>query len=133
MQARLDRLAESDYQTEGIFIFGDFSVKTLELPWRDNQRRISRIPKGTYNVVRHQSPRFGECFLIKDVPERSHILIHAGNFYSDTLGCVLVGKEFIDINGDGQLDVNKSRLAMNELLENLPDDFELKITERFLK
>ena len=32
---------------------------TMELPWRDNERRLSCIPTGVYNVVKHQSPKFG--------------------------------------------------------------------------
>lgn len=130
---KLERLDESDVQTEGILRFNGKTWKTLELPWRDNQRRISRIPAGTYTAVRHESPTFGRCIWIQGVPNRSHILIHAGNFHTNTLGCVLVGKEFKDINGDGNYDVTLSKVAMTEILESgLPNAFQITISDRAL-
>lgn len=133
MQATLTRISSNQVQTEGLFVYGDYSCKTLELPWRDNQRKISRIPAGTYEAIRHVSPTFGKCFQVLHVPNRSHILIHKGNFHRNTLGCILVGREFKDIDGDGNLDVTSSGLVMDELLEILPNEFELIIRDRDLK
>lgn len=67
---------------------------TLEDKWRNNERMISCIPKGKYVIKRHKSPKFGECFLVKDVPNRSDILIHAGNTDADTHGCILLGMTY---------------------------------------
>jgi hypothetical protein len=61
---------------------------TLELPWKDNQRRVSCIPVGAYKCKKHRSPRFGLSLWLQDVPNRSEILIHQGNFYADILGCI---------------------------------------------
>lgn len=94
---------------------------TLELPWRDNERYISKIPEGEYKGVKHISPNFGKSIWIQDVPNRSEILIHVGNFYTDILGCILVGDKLADINGDGNLDVLNSRTTINRLYE-LCDD-----------
>ncbi len=111
--------------------------KTLELPWRDNQRRISCIPPGSYTVMKHISPSFGKCFWVKDVPGRSHILIHAGNFSGsvnprtgkpDTLGCILPGISFHDLDGDGIKEITNSRQILQKLLKLMPYQFELIIT-----
>ena len=109
-----------------------FECKTLELPWLNNQRRISCIPKGSYKTIRHRSPKYGDCFWLQDVPGRSEILIHAGNFAGsknpktgtpDTLGCILPGASFADIDGDGFKDVTSSGPTMKKLLELLPHQF----------
>lgn len=101
-----------------------FSCKTLELPWLDNQKYVSCIPTGFYRARKHISPTFGESIWILDVPGRSEILIHFGNYAGsknpntgrpDTKGCVLVGKAFVDIDGDGKLDVTASKSTMGQL------------------
>ena len=102
----------------------------LELPWRENKRRVSCIPDGTYKAIKHNSPTFGKSFWIKDVHERSEILIHVGNYNKDTLGCLLPGQERIDINKDGLMDVTNSRNTMNDLYDILPNEFEVEILWR---
>ena len=100
---------------------------SLELPWLDNQRNISCIPEGTYRAHVHYSPTFGKCLWIKNVPNRSEILVHYGNFHSDILGCVLIGKNLKDINKDGHIDVTSSRDSMRELLYALGDKESIKL------
>ncbi len=109
-----------------------FSFKTLELPWLNNQRRFSCIPTGVYNTIRHVSPKFGPSFWLQNVTGRSEILIHHGNFAAsknprtnlpDTLGCILPGKSFSDINKDGFRDITSSRATMTRLLTLLPNSF----------
>lgn len=104
-----------------------YYFKTLELPWNNNQKRISCIPEGTYKVVAHVSPKFGKCFHVLNVPNRSEILIHPANMVSQLLGCIAPGTATADINGDGILDVTNSRAAMAELLNLLPKEFDLII------
>lgn len=94
-----------------------FQFKTLELPWENNTQRISCIPAGLiYMITKHESPKFGECYWVKNVPNRSEVLIHPGNYHTQILGCILPGRDHIDINGDGQLDVTSSKATMTELL-----------------
>lgn len=90
---------------------------TLELPWKENQRRISCIPVGTYKIKKHISPKFGKCFWVLDVPNRSEILIHPANYTRQLLGCIAVGLDHADINKDGELDVISSKKALGELLK----------------
>jgi hypothetical protein len=138
---QLIRLSSDPKQTKGELriIEGTdvvWSCKTLELPWRDNASNVSCIPDGFYITKRHVSPTFGDCFHVTDVPNRSHILFHAGNYAAsknprtgvpDTKGCILPGKAFADIDGDGLCDVTSSGPTMRELLQILPDEFELEI------
>jgi len=108
-----------------------YRCKTLELPDNDNQHYTSCIPEGTYETIKFDSPKHGPCFLLLNVPSRDSIEIHPGNYVSgsrvDTLGCILPGSCFVDINDDGNIDVADSRKTMNELLAILPDKFNLII------
>jgi hypothetical protein len=104
-----------------------FQCKTLELVWKNNERKQSCIPEGAYEVVKHESPTFGACFWIKNVPNRAEILIHPANYYSDLLGCVGVGQAHTDINGDGLRDITNSKKTMETLLKLLPSKFKLEI------
>jgi hypothetical protein len=98
MKLRLVRVSEHLGATLGVLsIDGMPRMVTLEEAWRDNQRQISCIPEGDYTIKRHRSPKFGETFIVQNVPGRSHILFHAGNTDEDTLGCILVGCEFGEI------------------------------------
>lgn len=119
--------------TEGSTRWEQAQYATSELMWAHNDRHVSCIPPGwgetaVYKWKRHDSPTHGECIWIPDVPGRSEILIHAGNFLSDTEGCVLVGQEFSDLNGDGITDVARSRDALEELLDYVGDEGELSIS-----
>ena len=100
-----------------------FSFKTLELPWKTNARQISCIPEGSYRTIKHSSPKFKQSFWLQDVPNRSEILIHAGNFTSQILGCILPGKTHADINQDGIMDVTSSVDTIKELYKYLPNEF----------
>lgn len=130
---RISQYKDSDKQTIGTgYVFNErngikYTFCTLELPWKNNARRISCIPAGEYKVIKHVSPKFGECLWIQDVPERSEILIHSGNYVTEILGCVLAGKRHTDINADGLLDVTSSRKTMKELLDVVPNEFTVQI------
>ncbi len=129
MEMTIVRIEEDDYQTLGEFYFdeSDFTGKTLELPDKNNERRVSRIPEGEYIVKKRNSPKYGSHFHIQDVENRDFILIHHGNYKTDILGCILVGRSHIDINRDGNLDVTSSKATMKKLNEVLPDQFNLVI------
>jgi len=121
-------LTRSDYGPKGTYGFlsvesGPPRFVTLELPWLDNQKQISCIPKGTYKIIRHNSPKFGKVWKVENVPGRSEILIHTGNFLADIQGCILLGKGLIPTG------ITNSRLAVAEFMEILKDksDAELEI------
>lgn len=108
-----------------------WTCKSLELRYLNNEKDISCIPEGTYNVIKYTSGTKGRCFRILNVPERSDILIHKGNFVSgkkiDSKGCILVGRHFTDINADGFIDIAESTLTLDRLLALLPMAFKLYI------
>jgi hypothetical protein len=107
------------------------TVKTLELPWKNNERKVSCIPRGEYECKGIQHSRFGHSWLVQNVPGRDGILIHTGNFASgakvDIEGCIMPGTIFVDINNDGNLDTYDSSKAMNLLRVVLPNKFRLVI------
>lgn len=78
-------------------------------------------------ACKHMSPSKGHCVSIKNVPMRSNILIHVGNYTSDILGCILVGDSVRDINNDGKYDVTNSRNTFNKLMNLLPEEFLVRI------
>ena len=100
-----------------LFLNGEWLCDTLELPYRDNQRSISCIPAGLYKVrlrtARESATRNYLHLLVEDVKDRSHILVHIGNFPKDTKGCILVGI------GREQDFVKNSRLAMELLMKEI--------------
>jgi len=121
MRLVLTRVKETTRETLGYLdvysgIVRVFSCVTLELPWRGNRRSVSCIPVGDYEVALRSSPKFKKHLHVSDVSGRSYILIHPGNFFSDTSGCILVGTSFEDINSDGEIDVVSSKKTMKALL-----------------
>jgi hypothetical protein len=108
-----------------------FRCKCIELPNNGNQKNTSCIPEGVYNVEKYHSPTKGDCFWVKDVPGRDSILIHKGNYaagdHKDTLGCILPGTHFVDINDDGYIDIGDSTKTMENLLAILTETFKLYI------
>lgn len=130
--AIIRRFSHESKQTLGnLFLFDDdrllLECKTLELPWFNNATQKSCIPVGEYKVVPRTSAKFKKHFHVLDVPNRSYILIHAGNYYWDILGCILVGDSHIDINKDGFRDVTNSKITLNKLLVLSPNGFNLTI------
>ncbi len=131
MKSIISRAYQKD-MTKGCWLVMDGSVMdykcvTLELPDLGNQHNISCIPEGIYDVEKINHPEKGWCFSVLNEPNREGILIHKGNFTKNTLGCILVGSYFEDINGDGVLDVAESKKAMDRLLGILPSTFKLYI------
>jgi hypothetical protein len=123
-------------QTMGHLIVFDgskkrYECKTLELPSLGNQRNVSCIPEGVYNCNKWLATSKGDVIRVLSVPGRDGILIHKGNFASggkvDSKGCILVGTAFEDINGDGNMDVIQTGIAMGRLIESLPENFKLYI------
>ena len=100
-----------------LFLNGERMCDTLENPWQDNQRNISCIPEGEYPVrlrlPRESGTRDYLHLLVQDVPNRDFILVHRGNFPSQTQGCLLVGI------GTEQDVVHNSVLAMDLLIKEI--------------
>lgn len=136
MKILIERYPSEELQTLGeLYVLGKYnqsiySCVTLELPWLDNRKYFSCIPEGTYVAEKHTSPKFDKSFWIKNVPNRSEILIHKGNYYYDIKGCIIPGRNFTDINNDNFLDVTYSTDTIKDLYRILPDKFEIIIEGR---
>jgi hypothetical protein len=76
--------------TQGAFEWnGTLVCYTIELPWLQNQRRISCIPEGEYVLQKRFSPKFKWHIHLQNVPGRDFILIHpANNARKELLGCI---------------------------------------------
>lgn len=106
-----------------------FKAKTLELPWKNNQNRISCIPLGFY-ICRwtYSKGLKKETYEVQAVPKRAGIRIHSGNFHRQILGCILLGSQHKDINFDAELDIIHSGATIklfNEIM--MKQDFQLQI------
>lgn len=124
----LCRLSHEQEQTLGYLFDGVNKLCcTLELEWAENQKEVSCIPPGVYKVVKRYSDKYKHHWIILDVPNRDHILIHHGNYHRDILGCILVGNNFVDLDKDGYRDVTSSKNTMKKLITILPQLFELEI------
>ena len=115
------RFKNVDDGTLGEFLLLDSSENvllngyTLEPSGPDTttSNQDKRMPQGEYSLSWHNSPTFSQKLPLlhnESVPKERCILIHAGNYPKDTLGCVLVG-----LKNDGA-NVLMSKKALKRLL-----------------
>lgn len=102
---------------------GQFGCVTLE-------NTITKIPAGTYKCVWSYMPRLKEWhYELQNVPGRTAIYIHEGNYYTNSEGCILLGWMLIDINFDGERDAIASRKTLNQFeshMKQLPFNLTVK-------
>ena len=83
-----------------LYLGNEMLCATIELPWKENKRQVSCIPEGRYELKRRYTERFDAHLLLKDVPGRSYILIHAFNdALEESKGCIAPVSKCI---GEGQ-------------------------------
>lgn len=147
MKLLLKRIARMENYTIGkLYIDGKYFADTLEdvdrgLTSSMSDEQVSKvkvygktaIPTGTYVVNMNTiSPKFekrswakpygGKVPRLQDVPGYDGVLIHPGNTASDTLGCILIGKNKIK----GQ--VVESQSTFHSLMNILKRDDDITIT-----
>ena len=125
MNLTLYRIYSGDQGTIGELVYNGVRICFInELPWRGNKQNISHIPDGVYQVdylARSASGKYRNVYHIKNVPGRSGVLMHAGNFAGDILkrfkshswGCILPGLRLGRLNN--QRCVLASRAALNKI------------------
>lgn len=121
---RVLTLARSYLQdkTVGVLSGDNIDFKTLERPWLNNTPSSSCIPEGCYLVKRDKTGRF-QYYAVQEVPNRSAIEFHAGNFVEHSQGCILVGEGL-----NREQDLVNSNNAINKMVEIIGDnDFILNI------
>lgn len=92
-----------------------YSCVTLELPWRDNARKVSCVAAGLYMAKKENHLIFGCCIRVFGVPNRDGILIHVGNYVRQLQGCIAVGYTSNLLDKDNVFDVSNSRKAIDTL------------------
>ena len=104
-----------------LLLEGTELCKTIELPWKNNQPRVSCIPEGRYRLRWRHSPRFREHFEVMDVKDRKYILFHAGNDAGKELrGCIA---PVLQHTGEGKGSFSKAALErMKDRLYPLLDN-----------
>ena len=93
-----------------IFRNDQLICESIELPWQENKKEVSCIPEGRYEIEARFSEQHGAHFCLKDVTNRTLILIHpANNALKELKGCIA---PVTKLTGPG---IGKnSRLAMNK-------------------
>jgi hypothetical protein len=78
-------------------------IQAIKVPGR------TCIPAGTYKVGAYFSPKHQrQVPLLENVPDFEYVEIHAGNYPSDTNGCLLLGDTVdADFVGESQIAVNR--------------------------
>lgn len=135
MIAVLERFAYLESCTLGWLSVASLRVATIERPWIPNAvgrggiPRVSCVPDGLYNVRPHTSEKFPNTYALinhdlgvyyqpGDIPAgqawgRSAVLIHAGNFVTDVIGCIAVGLAHSDDMAAHS--IKDSRAALDKL------------------
>ena len=68
---------------------GKLICKTIELPWKMNETKVSCIPEGKYFIKKRYSKKFQWHLEIINVKNRSLILFHpANNALQELNGCI---------------------------------------------
>ncbi len=84
---------------------------TIELPWFNNQTRISCIPEGKYELKKRYSNKFGEHLQLQNVRGRDLILIHPANDALKELKGCIAPVFILTAEGKGL----RSRIALNKV------------------
>ena len=77
-----------------IKVDGEFICYSVERPWVDNERGVSCIPVGAYDLELCATGRTmpddfkGDSYEVKNVPGRSQIKIHVANRPDQLEGCI---------------------------------------------
>ncbi|HCN10795.1 MAG TPA: hypothetical protein DIS75_00390 [Chryseobacterium sp.] len=115
MKMELIRQYFPDGTNGELFFNGKKICNTIELPWKENQKRVSCIPEGIYRVRKRFSPKFKWHLEIFKVRNRDFILFHpANNALKELNGCIAPVSE---ITGEGN--GIRSRIAFEKLKETV--------------
>jgi len=89
MELTLTRVYKSGGTNGTLTLNGHFVCFTIELPWKENQRNISCIPEGKYELKPRYSKKIKRHLEVLDVYNRSQILFHpANNALEELEGCI---------------------------------------------
>lgn len=138
----LERFGYMPFGTYGKLIFPSGEMfYTVERPWLDNEPYVSCIPEGVYELGLRYSPvvkrttggAFQEGWEVMNVPNRSYIMFHPGNWPEDVEGCIAVGSGLVNLRrkeNDWMPAVAKSRDTFKTIMALLDQhsSWDLKVT-----
>lgn len=123
----LNRVLSGPDGTFGVLIYKSKPIcVTCENPWLRNKSKISCIPPGNYDCIPHSGVKYKNVWELRNVPQRSSILIHNGNTIENTEGCILVGLGLGTIKGLPAVTASVAALTMLQTM--LPKDFDLIVS-----
>lgn len=85
-----------------------------------------RISVGTYALLPYSSAKYKNVYELQNVPGRTKILIHAGNYHDNTEGCIMPGLLWGTLS-DKQYYVANSRSALNEIFSKIKGSKSIKV------
>ncbi|WP_238130993.1 DUF5675 family protein [Vibrio cincinnatiensis] len=77
-----------------------------------------RIKAGSYKLHPYSSPKYPSVYELQNVPGRTYILIHAGNYHNDTFGCLMPGKTWGSVDKSHYY-VGNSKSALKEIFSEI--------------
>lgn len=134
----LERFSYAEDGTLGVLTVGDLELFTVERPWLANKPRVSCIPEGIYDLEMRFSPvvkrssggKYQRGWEVKNVQDRTYIMLHPGNTMDDLAGCIAPGLSVGRLKGKPA--VLSSRDAFDKLMDALShrSDWQLHIYQR---
>ena len=133
------KLIRNQFKADGIFgemrdINGKLIAYTLEHAYDDGSGNYApKTPPGQYTCQRGQHQLHSmtspfETFQIMNVPNHSNILIHMGNWNTDSDGCCLIGEAIVP-SSKGQMVTNSKATFVDFMqLQDGLDVFQLTVS-----
>lgn len=128
MNITLTRSQSDDQCTRGTIELPDGTLLySLELPWKNNQKNVSCVPPGVYQLIPYTSIKHDSTWYLENESlgvggadaERSYCEIHSANWTSQLEGCIALGLEdapmFNPVEGQIVPAVEQSVLAINKI------------------
>jgi hypothetical protein len=128
MNLTLNRTSSDDTCTRGLITLDDGTkIYSLELPWKNNEKDVSCVPPGVYNLIPYTSPKHDSTWYLENASlgvggsgaERSYCEIHSANWASQLEGCIALGLEDAPMynpqEGEVVPAVEQSALAINRI------------------
>jgi hypothetical protein len=128
----LNRIIDTEFGSFGAFQHDYHTLAvTLERRWMNNAQFVSCIPIGIYKCKlidsskgTLQSGRFAhKAYWVLDIPNRTEVTIHVGNYLDDIEGCIAVGRKYANNM------IKDSRFAMNDFMSYMDgqEEFVLRV------
>lgn len=128
MNITLKRVQSDDTCTRGLITLEDGTlIYSLELPWKNNEKNVSCVPPGVYQLIPYTSHKHDSTWYLQnadldvggDGAHRSFCEIHSANWASQLEGCIALGLDdkpmYNPAEGEIVPAVEQSRLAINRI------------------